>query len=288
MDTPEQEFLEALKLAGFIMEVVHMDGQLHRVQVLNDRGYEKSGSYCGYLDGHPAGWYQNFKIHSDPVNWKYSRRTRREGGRAGRIFKEEVRRQRLEAEARRRRRDEELAALHGHNAELCRRLYKLLPPAGDNGYLARKGVRARMCELRLAIQPALGGMKHLNRLEQVLASAELRKFEASEGVLLDREDNVVCAVSANLFLVMDDRLLTPRLDLCGVRGVVRSQILARFSARCEQRRIMLDLLQEADEVFICNSVRGIVPVTRIDEQEYRIGPTTRELQTWMLDGARKA
>jgi 4-amino-4-deoxychorismate lyase len=153
--------------------------------------------------------------------------------------------------------------------------------------IARKGVRARLCELRLAIQPALGGMKHLNRLEQVLASAELRKFDASEGVLLDREDNVVCAVAANIFLVMDDRLLTPRLDLCGVRGVVRGHILAGFAARSELRRITLDMVHEADEVFICNTVKGIVPVTAIDDQEYAIGPVTRELQTWLMESARK-
>jgi 4-amino-4-deoxychorismate lyase len=153
--------------------------------------------------------------------------------------------------------------------------------------LAREGVKARICELRLAIQPALGGIKHLNRLEQVLASAELRDTGATEGILLDREDHVISAIAANIFLVMENRLLTPRLDLCGVRGVIRSLILAGFGARCEQRRIVVDMLQEADEVFICNSVRGIVPLTAIDEHEYRIGPVTRELQAWLLDGAGK-
>jgi 4-amino-4-deoxychorismate lyase len=153
--------------------------------------------------------------------------------------------------------------------------------------LARKGVRARICELRLAIQPALGGMKHLNRLEQVLASVELRDKAAKEGILLDRMDHVTCAVGANIFLVMEDRLLTPRLDLCGVRGVVRGLILAGFGARCEQRRVTLDMLQEADEVFICNTVKGIVPVTAIDDQAFEIGPVTRELQTWLMEGARK-
>ena len=132
--------------------------------------------------------------------------------------------------------------------------------------LAREGVRARICELRLAIQPALGGIKHLNRLEQVLASAELRAAGAAEGILLDGEDHVISAIAANIFLVMEDRLLTPRLDRCGVRGVVRKHILAGFGARCEQRRILVDMLQEADEVFICNSVRGIVPITAIEEQ----------------------
>lgn len=153
--------------------------------------------------------------------------------------------------------------------------------------LARDGIKARICELRLAIQPALGGIKHLNRLEQVLASAEIRDSDAAEGILLDREDHVISAIAANIFLVMEDRLLTPRLDRCGVRGVVRNQILNEFGARCEQRRILVDMLREADEVFICNSVRGIVPLTAIDDQEYRIGPVTRELQTWLLEGARK-
>ena len=153
--------------------------------------------------------------------------------------------------------------------------------------LARKGVRARICELRLAIQPALGGMKHLNRLEQVLASAELREKGAREGILLDREGHVTCAVGANVFLVSEDRLLTPRLDLCGIRGVVRSHILTGFGARCEQRRITLDMLQEADEIFICNTVKGIVPVTAVDDQEFAIGPVTRELQNWLAEGARR-
>jgi 4-amino-4-deoxychorismate lyase len=153
--------------------------------------------------------------------------------------------------------------------------------------LAREGIRTQICELRLAIQPALGGMKHLNRLEQVLASAEIRDSGAVEGILLDREDHVISAIAANVFFVMENRLLTPRLDRCGVRGVVRSRILKEFGHRCEQRRILVDMLQEADEVFISNSVRGIVPLTAINDLEYKIGPVTREVQTWLLDGIGK-
>jgi len=148
---------------------------------------------------------------------------------------------------------------------------------------AARGVKARICDFRLAIQPALSGIKHLNRLEQVLASSEPFTDDVTEGILLDREDQVISAISANIFMVIGDRLLTPRLDRCGVRGVLRSQMLAACSGRCEQRRIQVDLLQEADEVFICNSVRGIVPVTAIDGQDYTIGPVTRELQSWLRD-----
>jgi 4-amino-4-deoxychorismate lyase len=153
--------------------------------------------------------------------------------------------------------------------------------------LTSKGIRARICKLRLAMQPALGGIKHLNRLEQILASAELRDTGVAEGILLDTEAHVISAIAANIFLVMDGNLLTPRMDRCGVQGVVRGQILDEFATRSEQRRIKVDMLHEADEVFICNSVRGIVPLIAIDDQEYKIGPVTRELQAWLLDGVRQ-
>jgi len=145
----------------------------------------------------------------------------------------------------------------------------------------KSGIRARICKLRLGIQPALAGLKHLNRLEQVTARAEWDDPTIAEGILLDREDHVICAVSSNLFLVHSGRLLTPRLDRCGVRGVMRGAILRAFRERCEQRRLMLDMLPEAEEVFVCNSVRGVLPVTRIDHWEYGVGPVTRDVQGWL-------
>ena len=149
------------------------------------------------------------------------------------------------------------------------------------GTLAETGITARICNLRLAIQPALAGIKHLNRLEQVMARAEWSDPRVHEGILLDPEDHVVCATAGNIFLVSGDRLLTPRMDRCGVRGVLRGAILKAFEPRCEQRRILLDMLPEADEVFICNAVRGILPVTRIGNWEYGLGAVTREVQRWL-------
>jgi 4-amino-4-deoxychorismate lyase len=151
----------------------------------------------------------------------------------------------------------------------------------DPGHLVETGIHTRICDLRLGIQPALAGLKHLNRLEQVMARAEWRDPSIHEGILLDAEDYVISAISSNIFLVQGDRLLTPRMDRCGVRGVMRSAILNAFRSRCEQRRITLDMLPEADEIFVCNAVRGIFPVTRIDHWEYEIGPVTREVQQWL-------
>jgi 4-amino-4-deoxychorismate lyase len=151
----------------------------------------------------------------------------------------------------------------------------------DPGDLVQTGIRTRICALRIGVQPELAGIKHLNRLEQVMARSEWSDRAIHEGILLDHDDFVVSAISSNLFLVQGERLLTPRLDRCGVRGVMRSAILSAFRERCEQRRITLDMLPEADEVFVCNAVRGIFPVTRIDHWEYGIGPVTREVQRWL-------
>jgi 4-amino-4-deoxychorismate lyase len=146
---------------------------------------------------------------------------------------------------------------------------------------ATTGMRAKICDLRLGIQPAFAGIKHLNRLEQVMARAEWRDPEIHEGILLDREDHVISGVASNIFLVFGDRILTPRLDRCGVRGILRSAILAAFREQCEQRRIMLDMIPDADEVFLSSTVRGVFPVTRIENWEYDAGPVTRRVQEWL-------
>jgi 4-amino-4-deoxychorismate lyase len=151
----------------------------------------------------------------------------------------------------------------------------------EEGKPATFGVQTRICELRLGIQPALAGLNHLNRLEQVTARSEWQDPLIGEGIVLDREDHVISGVSSNIFLVYSGRLLTPRLDRCGVRGIMRGAILNAFRPRCEQRRLLLDMLPDSDEIFICDSVRGVLPVVRIDHWEYDVGPVTREVQDWL-------
>ena len=153
------------------------------------------------------------------------------------------------------------------------------PPVAGNPELT--GVRTRICTLRLGIQPELAGLNHLNRLEQVRARAEWNDESIHEGILLDREDHVISGVRSNVFLVFGERILTPRLDRCGIRGVMRAAILAAFREQCEQRRLTIDMLPEADEVFICNALHGVYPVTSVDHWEFGVGKQTREVQEWL-------
>lgn len=154
------------------------------------------------------------------------------------------------------------------------------PPVAAEAYV--HGVRMRVCDIRLAEQPLLAGLKHLNRLEQVLARAEWDNPAIAEGVLLDSHGRVISATMANLFAVVDGELLTPTLDRCGVAGVARAEVLAA----CPQARVgelTLAALRGAGEVFLSSSVRGIVPVRSLDDRDYGPGATTRRLQQHWRD-----
>lgn len=146
---------------------------------------------------------------------------------------------------------------------------------------AEQGVRLFPCRTRLAEQPLLAGLKHLNRLEQVIARNEWGDTEHAEGLMRDTSGRIVEAVYSNLFLVKGGVLLTPDLTRCGVAGVMRAELLAQAEqANLPVRALDLRMsdLQKADEVFVCNSVYGIWPVRGFEQLNWPVGPVTRKLQ----------
>ncbi|MDD0843270.1 aminodeoxychorismate lyase [Pseudomonas sp. Gutcm_11s] len=146
---------------------------------------------------------------------------------------------------------------------------------------AEQGVRLFPCTTRLAEQPLLAGLKHLNRLEQVLARGEWQDTAFAEGLMCDVSGRVVEGVFSNLFLVKGGALLTADLSRCGVAGVMRAEVLAqaeRLGLVCEVRDLGLDELYAADEVFLCNSLYGIWPVRELQEHHWPVGALTRKLQ----------
>jgi 4-amino-4-deoxychorismate lyase len=161
------------------------------------------------------------------------------------------------------------------------RILALSPLPQRSEDAATSGIRIRVCSTRLASQPALAGIKHLNRLEQVLARAEWQDPAISEGLMLDYAGSLVEGTMSNLFLVRGGRLMTPRLSECGVAGVMRSVILdcaARQGIPGDIVRLTLDDARDADEVFVSNSVIGIWPVAAIEGiGQYRVGGITRSL-----------
>ncbi len=145
-------------------------------------------------------------------------------------------------------------------------------------------ITVRFCETRLGRNPLLAGMKHLNRLEQVLAAAELRDpLPVDEGLMFSTDDRLIAGTAANVFLVRDGVLHTPRIVDCGVSGVMRQVVLraaAELGIGADVRDLAADELATADEVFLTNAVRGIRPVGYIEGmRDLPVGPVTSRLRT---------
>lgn len=147
-------------------------------------------------------------------------------------------------------------------------------------------VTARWCTLRLARQPRLAGIKHLNRLENVLARSEWDDPAIFEGLLCDDSGVVIGGVMSNLFWVKEGELFTPDLSRCGVAGVARTRLLRaamRRGIRTHIERSLPDAILAADEVMICNSVIGVRRVARLDDVSWSPAGWTDTLKTALND-----
>lgn len=142
--------------------------------------------------------------------------------------------------------------------------------------------KLRFCKTPLGCNPALAGIKHLNRLEQVMARSEwddqLDDFD--EGLMSNIQGYVVEGTMSNLFIVQEGVLITPDLNRCGVEGIMRQHVLKlaeTIGIECKIALLSKDEIFEADEIFITNSLMGIRPVVLLESKEFSMGPVTCQL-----------
>jgi len=141
------------------------------------------------------------------------------------------------------------------------------------------GIKARICDIQLSPQTKLAGLKHLNRLEQILARNEWND-EFAEGLMTDTQGNLIDGVMTNIFLIKDNTLYTPKIDKCGVNGIMRQLVLKLCHSEgmiVEETNIPLDMLESADEVFVTNSLIGIWPLKSVDTIKFEKGKVTRSI-----------
>lgn len=140
----------------------------------------------------------------------------------------------------------------------------------------------RYCETTISENSKLAGVKHLNRLEQILARNEWDTDEFQEGLMLTAQGNVVDGTMSNIFAVKDNMLFTPGLSLSGVAGVMRKTIID-IAKNCGLSVFEKDFtkseLELADEIFLSNSLFGIWPVRIIAKTRFtKVGNITKLLQ----------
>lgn len=162
------------------------------------------------------------------------------------------------------------------------------------------GIKVRVCQLRLAHQKRLAGIKHLNRLENVLAAAELNDARPpdsphdlqrqnsgiAEGLLMDTAGNVIEGIRSNLFLVSKGKLITPDLSRCGVKGVQRDRVVAwatQHKMPLQVRNIGLDEVLQADELFVVNSVIGLWSINELEQRRLSGFPIARQIRSSLFE-----
>lgn len=132
-----------------------------------------------------------------------------------------------------------------------------------------EGVKLFLCHIRLSKQPVLAGIKHLNRLENVMARMESSDPDFADGLLLDENGFVIEGTMSNVFARFGNALLTPDLSQSGVAGVTRQRILKMSGAlglEIKVQAFTLDTLLNADEMIICNTLFGAWQVTSLSNK----------------------
>ena len=153
------------------------------------------------------------------------------------------------------------------------------PP--DDPSLGRAGVRVRVAALRLGENPHLAGLKHCNRLEQIVARRESSDPDFADALLFSSSGALISGTMSNVFIARNGELCTPRLDRCGVAGIMRQvvrEVAARAGMAIAEAILGAEDLARAQELFLTNALIGIRPVREIDGRALAIGPLTRRAQ----------
>jgi 4-amino-4-deoxychorismate lyase len=159
-------------------------------------------------------------------------------------------------------------------------------PAPAEGRPAAGGASVVYCDTPASCNPRLAGLKTLNRLDNVIARAELRGRRAEEGLMFDDENRLVGGTMSNLFVVRNRELATPLLDRAGVRGVMRDVVMERAreaGIACREIGIARSFLESADEIFLTNALTGLRPVTLCGSSRLEAGPVTATLRAALLE-----
>ena len=151
----------------------------------------------------------------------------------------------------------------------CTRILQLIDYVAPS---TSSGARVVVCRHRLSSNSFLGGIKHLNRLDQVLASAQI-PADCDEGLCMDEAGYVIEGCRSNLLFAIDNKLVSPDLSKSGVEGVMLDHLIDEFGVKgiaVIRRTISMSELKKADEILLCNSVFGVWPIAEILNEDWRI------------------
>lgn len=151
----------------------------------------------------------------------------------------------------------------------------------QNNRLSEQGVSVHYCRETLAISPTLAGIKTLSQLPYVLASQERQNLKAQEGIMFNSAGHLIEATARNVFIVKDGVLITPQLSQSGVAGVMRRAIIEiaqSIDIAVKEIDVSVMVFEQADEVFLSNSISGIWPIVQCGDIHWSVGAITQAIQ----------
>lgn len=162
----------------------------------------------------------------------------------------------------------------GYSAQGCQnptRILSLSAYPARYHQLRQRGARLALSSVQLGKNPRLAGIKHLNRLEQVLIRTELEQTGADEALVLDSDGMLVECCAANLFWRVGKQVFTPDLSASGVKGIQRQQVMqlvAHLGYTLSEVRAGIDVLAAAEEVLITNALMPVLPVYQVEQWRF--------------------
>lgn len=144
-----------------------------------------------------------------------------------------------------------------------------------------------LATIRFSFQPLLAGIKHLNRLEQVLAATQAKREGNDESLMLDQTERLTSVSSGNLFLLRHGELLTPELQHCGIAGTRRQLVVDKWGPalglKVREATLTLQDLEEAEEVFYSNSLVALRPICSMLNYTWESQKVCREIFNQYLE-----
>jgi 4-amino-4-deoxychorismate lyase len=143
-------------------------------------------------------------------------------------------------------------------------------------------IEATLCQTKASITD-FAGLKTLNRLENVIARTEIANQGYAEGIMLNHKQQVICGTQSNLFMIKGKTAYTPKLELSGVEGTTRYQLMKLFPSlgyQIEETELSMNEIHQADELFFCNAVRSIQPVSKLLNSDFDCKQTHTIQQAW--------
>ena len=152
-------------------------------------------------------------------------------------------------------------------------IFLLFPIRPINKKYFLNGVNVKFCKTHLAKNPSISGLKHLNRLDSVIASSEIINQDTFEGIFLDEELNLIEGTMTNIFFLKRGILFTPPINDFGIDGIMRQVVIEKhlnFSEGIRIKKINFSHLNEFDGMFLTNSILKILPVKKIGKKIFKI------------------